>query len=35
MTRDVKTFFFAHKWPVQRGLDTAEKLALFQAHFLR
>ena len=35
MTRDVKTFFFQHKWPVQHGLDTAEKLALFQAHFLK
>ena len=35
MTRDVKTFFLAHKWPLQQGLDTAEKLALFQAHFLK
>ncbi len=34
VTRDVKTFFFAHRWPVPQGLDTAEKTALFQAHFL-
>lgn len=35
MTRDVKTFFIQNKWPVQRGLDTSEKMALFQAHFLK
>ncbi len=35
VTRDVKTFFFQHKWPVPRGLDTAEKINLFQAHFLK
>ncbi|HQS50139.1 aldehyde dehydrogenase [Xanthobacter sp. VTT E-85241] len=35
MTRDVKTFFFDHRWPVQSGLDTAEKMALFQGQFLK
>ncbi|MFG1424276.1 aldehyde dehydrogenase [Roseixanthobacter liquoris] len=34
-TRDVKTFFFDHRWPVQGGLDTAEKMALFQDRFLK
>lgn len=35
VTRDVKTFFFQNKWPVQQGLDTPEKMAIFQAHFLK
>jgi hypothetical protein len=34
MTRDVNMFFFRNKWPVQRGLDTPEKIALFQGEFL-
>jgi hypothetical protein len=33
VTRDVKTFFIQNKWPVQQGLDTPEKTALFKAHF--
>ncbi|WP_341992703.1 aldehyde dehydrogenase [Azorhizobium sp. AG788] len=35
VTRDVKTFFYARKWPVGVGLDTPEKLALFQGEFLK
>jgi hypothetical protein len=35
MTRDVKSFFFEHKWPVQQGLDTPEKIAAFEAQFVR
>lgn len=34
-TREVTTFFLEHKWPMQHGLDTAEKLTLFQQHFLK
>ena len=34
VTREVKTFFLQHKWPVERGLDTPEKAALFSARFL-
>jgi hypothetical protein len=34
-TRDVTTFFLQNKWPLQKGLDTSEKLALFQDHFLK
>jgi len=34
VTRDVNTFFFQNKWPTQQGLDTAEKVALFQARFI-
>ena len=34
VTRDVNTFFFQNKWSAQRGLDTAEKMALFQVKFL-
>jgi hypothetical protein len=33
MTRDVNIFFIENKWPAQRGLDTAEKIALFQVKF--
>ncbi len=33
VTRDVNTFFLSHKWPTRRGLDTAEKITLFQARF--
>jgi hypothetical protein len=35
VTRDVKALFFQNKWPLQRGLDTQEKLASFQATFPR
>jgi len=35
VTRDVNTFFFQNKWPVRLGLDTAEKMALFQVQFLK
>ncbi|HEY9214383.1 MAG TPA: aldehyde dehydrogenase [Ancylobacter sp.] len=34
VTRDVRTFFFQNQWPAKRGLDTQEKIALFQARFL-
>ncbi len=34
VTRDVSTFFFQNKWSARRGLDTAEKVALFQAQFI-
>ena len=34
VTRDVNAFFFRNKWPARRGLDTAEKIASFQAQFL-
>lgn len=35
VTRAVNTFFMDQKWPVQKGLDTPEKLAQFRAHFLQ
>lgn len=35
VTRDVNTFFFQNKWPVRLGLDTAEKITLFQGRFLK
>lgn len=35
VTRDVNTFFFRNKWPVRLGLDTAEKITLFQGQFLK
>jgi hypothetical protein len=34
VTRDVTTFFIQNKWPVQEGLDTPDKMALFQSRFL-
>ena len=34
VTRDVNTFFFQNRWSAKSGLDTAEKMALFQAQFL-
>ncbi len=34
VTRDVYSFFLQNKWPVQRGLDTAEKLSLFRERFI-
>ncbi len=34
MTREVRAFLFQHKWRMEHGLDTAEKKALFKAHFL-
>jgi len=33
VTREVKTFFMQNGWAVQRGLNTAEKVAVFQARF--
>jgi hypothetical protein len=33
VTRDMKTLFIKYKWAPQKGLDTPEKMALFQAHF--
>jgi len=33
VTRDVNTFFYQNQWPLQRGLDTVEKRALFEAKF--
>lgn len=35
VTRDVKAFFLQNKWPVQKGLNTAEKMALFETTFLK
>lgn len=35
VTRDVNGFFLENKWPVSKGLDTPEKLALFQARFVK
>ena len=34
ITRNVNMFFFENKWPAQRGLDTPEKVTLFQVQFL-
>lgn len=33
ITRDVNTFFYQNKWPLQAGLDTDDKLALFRTKF--
>lgn len=35
ITRDVKTYFFQHKWCVESGLDTPEKRILFSSHFVK
>jgi len=35
LTREVKDFFAENKWRLSAGLDTPEKLALFQARFLK
>ncbi|HEY8007363.1 MAG TPA: aldehyde dehydrogenase [Methylocella sp.] len=35
ITRDVKTYFFQHKWRVESGLDTPEKRILFSSHFVK
>ncbi len=35
ITRDVYVFFLDNKWPLAKGLDTAEKIASFQAHFMK
>ena len=35
VTRDVNNFFFQNKWPTRSGLDSADKIALFQAQFLK
>jgi hypothetical protein len=34
MTRAVNGFFYDNKWALQKGLDTQEKLKLFQEKFL-
>jgi hypothetical protein len=34
VTSDVNVFFFQNKWRAPHGLDTPEKMALFQARFL-
>lgn len=33
VTRDVNSFFIENKWSARRGLDTSEKIALFQLKF--
>lgn len=35
ITRDVYVFFLDNKWPLAKGLDTSEKIASFQAHFIK
>lgn len=35
VTREVKTFFKEQQWPVGKGLDTPEKVAAFEARFLK
>lgn len=35
VTRAVKTFFSANKWPLAIGLDTDDKRARFASEFLR
>lgn len=35
VTRDVNSFFLENKWPVHKGLDTPEKLTLFQDRFFK
>jgi hypothetical protein len=35
VTRDVKALFIENKWVLQKGLDTPEKMSLFQARFLK
>lgn len=35
VTRDVNSFFIENKWPVQKGLDTPDKLAQFQSRFVK
>jgi hypothetical protein len=35
VTRNVRSFFIRNEWPVRKGLDTPEKIALFQTHFLK
>jgi hypothetical protein len=35
MTREVNSYFYQNSWPVERGLDTPEKLAQFKSSFLR
>lgn len=34
ITRAVNTFFYENKWSIRNGLDTSEKLRLFQETFL-
>lgn len=33
ITVDVRSFFSAHRWNPQKGLNTPEKIAAFQAEF--
>jgi hypothetical protein len=35
LTREVKTYFYQNKWPLELGLDTPEKLTLFSSRFLK
>ena len=35
VTRDVRIFFIQNEWPMHKGLDTTEKVALFHATFLK
>lgn len=35
VTRDVKSYFYQNKWPVEKGLDTLEKKQQFFDHFLK
>lgn len=35
ISRAVKNFFLANKWPLKVGLDSAEKQTLFASEFLR
>ncbi|HTV34092.1 MAG TPA: aldehyde dehydrogenase [Methylocella sp.] len=35
VTRDVKSYFYEHKWPIDKGLDTPEKKQQFFDHFLK
>ena len=35
VSRDVNAFFFQNKWSMQRGLNTPQKITVFQAHFLK
>jgi hypothetical protein len=35
VTREVSTFLMENNWPVQKQLDSPEKVALFQERFLK
>ncbi|TLG71139.1 aldehyde dehydrogenase [Methylocystis sp. B8] len=34
VTRAVNAFFYENKWPIDKGLDSPEKLALFKQKFI-